>query len=211
MLRRLTWPDGEFAFADRFWSEDEASAMYEDLRAQLDWRQHSLRLFGREMPSPRLSAWHGDAGVQYAYSGARYAASPWTPALSRVRERVERAVGTGFNGVLANRYRDGADGMGWHSDDEPELGPEPVIVSASFGSPRRILLRHRASGRREALLLGPGSLLLMAGASQCAWRHSVPKTRAPVGERINLTFRALAATRPLAPIAQRHGDLGPRS
>lgn len=200
-LQVLDWPDGCFVYADRYWDQDTAHALFERLRATLDWQRHGVRLFGREVPAPRMSAWHGDDGVSYAYSGNRHRPLPWQPVLARVRADIEAGLAAtripalasvGFNGVLANRYRDGADSMGWHSDDEPELGPAPVIASASFGAPRRFVLRHRTSGRREQLLLGEGSLLVMAGNSQRCWQHALPKTRRPCDERINLTFRRIA-------------------
>lgn len=188
---RLDWPDGDFRLAPAFWSAAEADELLVALDALPDWRQHSVRLFGREVPSPRLSAWYGDPGAGYRYSGHHHVPLPWPPLLHDLRERVGEASGQRFNAVLANRYRDGGDAMGWHSDDEPELGTRPVIASASFGASRRFLLRHRGSGRREALELGHGSLLLMAGDSQRCWQHAVPRTRRPCGLRINLTFRLI--------------------
>jgi len=161
------------------------------LAAELPWERHVVRLFGREHPAPRLSAYHGDPDASYRYSGQRYQPAAWTPALSELRTVVEDAAGARFNAVLANRYGDGSGGMGWHSDDEPELGPEPTIASLSFGAPRRFVLRHRRErGRpRLELLLGHGDLLVMAGRCQADWQHAVPKTAKPVAERINLTFR----------------------
>src|SRR5690606_31058899 len=110
--------------------------------------------------------------------------------LAALRARLQDALGQPFNSVLANRYRSGADAMGWHSDDEPELGPEPLIASLSLGATRRFLLRHRHdAGVRLALELPAGSLLLMQGATQRCWKHALPRAARPVGERINLTFR----------------------
>ncbi len=196
-LCRLPWSDGVFLFAEQFWSRNEADVLLARLRDELDWRQHHVRLFGKERPAPRLSAWYGDKGVAYTYSGIRHQAVPWLPVLEQVRDRIQAGLAGldpgRFNGVLGNRYREGADGMGWHSDDESELGPAPVIASASFGAPRRFVLRHRASGHREQLQLGHGSLLIMAGTSQRCWQHAVPKTRRPCGERINLTLRRIAS------------------
>lgn len=154
-------------------------------------------MYGRPVRVPRLVAWHGDPAAVYTYSGTEHLPRPWTPALERVRRRAEALTGHAFNAVLLNLYRDGRDGMGWHADDEPELGPEPVVASASFGATRRFCLRHRR--RRDLKLdvpLGHGSLLLMHGATQRHWLHAVPKTRQPVGARINLTFRRV---RPAVP------------
>ena len=192
-LQPLDWPDGEFAYAAQAWSASEAEALFAALRDEIAWTHHRVRLFGRLLDAPRLSAWHGDPEARYRYSGTTYTPLPWTPVLDTARDRVQRLSGRGFNAVLANRYRDGNDAMGWHADAEPELGPLPTIASASFGSPRRFVLRHRASGRREEILLAPGSLLLMAGRSQQCWQHALPRTRVAVGERINLTFRCIMA------------------
>ncbi len=179
----------------RFLPADCADGFFNTLQSSLAWAQHRVRVFGREHPTPRLCAWYGDRQARYAYSGQALEPLPWTPALADIRARLEAALGIPFNSVLCNLYRDGADSMGWHSDDEASLGPRPVIASLSLGATRRFLLRHRR--RRE---LGPvdlpvahGDLLLMAGDTQRHWQHAVPKTRRPVGPRINLTFRRVVA------------------
>lgn len=191
MFERLNWPDGDFRIAQAFWSRGEADALFEELREGLAWTQHEVVLFGRRVPSPRLSVWYGDPDASYAYSGSRYVPLPWTSTLSAVRSRIEAALDRPFNGVLANLYRDGRDGMGWHRDNERELGMEPSIASTSFGASRRFVLRHRSGERRE-LHLEHGSLLLMAGASQRRWQHALPKTAKRCGPRLNLTFRLVA-------------------
>ena len=170
----------------------EATQLFHDLRGQVDWRQEEILMFGQRVPVPRRVAWHGDPGASYTYSGTEHHPLPWTPALDRVRARATRLAGTDFNAVLLNLYRDGRDGMGWHADDEPELGRDPVIASVSLGATRRFCLRHR---RRKDLRLDVplthGSLLIMSGATQHNWVHALPKTATPVGERINLTFRRI--------------------
>lgn len=172
---------------------EEASRLFDSLRSGIHWRQEEIVIFGQRRLVPRLVAWHGDPGASYRYSGTDHDPEPWTPALERVRARVSELSGTSFNAVLLNLYRDGRDGMGWHADDEPELGRNPVIASVSLGTPRRFCLRHR---RRKDLKLDlelpHGSLLVMAGPMQHHWVHALPKTRRPVGERINLTFRQVA-------------------
>lgn len=204
-LQSLPWPDGEFLFAPGFWSPAQAGALATALVEGCDWRQHTVRMFGRDLPAPRQSAWHGDAGADYRYSGQRHRPRPWTPVLVGVRDDIEQQLGLRFNAVLANRYRDGNDAMGWHSDDEPELGPAPVIASASFGAARRFRLRHRDSGRTEQLVLGHGSLLVMAGASQRHWQHALPRTRVVRAPRINLTFRRILAAGGTAELLQSAG------
>lgn len=154
------------------------------------WRQAEIRLFGRRVASPRLTAWYG--ARPYTYSNLTWPAQPWPAPLNRVRRKVEAVSGATFNGVLANLYRDGADSMGWHSDDEAELGPAPVIASLSLGAARRFIFRRRDdSTRKVGLILPDDSLLVMSGATQANWRHAVPKTARPVGPRLNLTFREI--------------------
>ncbi|MFM7274361.1 MAG: alpha-ketoglutarate-dependent dioxygenase AlkB family protein, partial [Gammaproteobacteria bacterium] len=140
----------------------ESATLLAALQQEVQFTQHRVRIFGRELPAPRLSAWYGDAGCDYRYSGVSYAPQPLGPVLQSLRARVEAACGHRFNSVLLNLYRDGSDAMGWHSDDEPELGPAPLIASISLGAPRRFLLRSRALPRqRHAMELPDGSLLLM--------------------------------------------------
>lgn len=170
----------------------EAPAWFAALMAEVRWEQHWLTLFGRRIAAPRLSAWYAEPGCGYRYSGLSLAAQPFTPVLEQIRARTEALSGHGFNSVLLNLYRDGADGMSWHSDDEPELGPAPLIASVSLGATRRLLLRRRdARDARFGLDLGDGSLLLMEPPLQRYWQHSVPKTRRAVGPRINLTWRRI--------------------
>jgi alkylated DNA repair dioxygenase AlkB len=149
-------------------------------------------MFGREIDAPRLSCWIGDPGAAYVYSRTRYEPNAWPAALRPVRERLRETLGFEFNSVLANRYRDGRDAMGWHSDDEPELGSQPVIASVSLGATRRFALKPRAGGgSRLALDLPHGSLMVMSGETQIHYRHALPRTARMVGERINLTFRRI--------------------
>lgn len=149
-------------------------------------------MFGRWVDSPRLSCWIGDAGASYRYSGQSFEPHPWPDALLPLRGRLRQELGIDFNSVLANLYRDGRDAMGWHSDDEPELGPEPVIASVSLGAARRFVLRRRDDHTvRKEFRLEPGSLLVMRGNSQRDWQHALPRTAKPVGPRINLTFRRI--------------------
>ncbi len=196
-LAPLPLPGATLAFDPAWLPADEAARLFDALRAQLPWEVHRLRLFGREVASPRLSCWIGEPHAVYAYSGSRFLPHPWPSSLQPVRARLVRELGVGFDSVLANLYRDGRDAMGWHSDDEPELGPAPVIASLSLGGPRRFALKaRRAPAQRLALELPPGSLLVMAGETQRHYRHALPRTAKPVGPRINLTFRRVHPTPP---------------
>lgn len=198
-MKLVELPDGCIRFSKRMATDAEERRWLAALLAQTNWRQERIRLFGRSYLTPRLTAWHGDQGARYRYSGLELRPEPWTDVLKAIKERAEAASGASFNSVLLNCYRDGRDGMGWHSDDEPELGAAPVIGSLSLGARRRFLLRHKsAPKRRLALHLHGGSYLEMSGPTQRHWRHSVPKAAAPTGLRINLTFRTVikAETQP---------------
>jgi alkylated DNA repair dioxygenase AlkB len=175
-------------YLPEFFARHEADSMFGILRDAIDGKQERGR-FGR--PFPRLTALYGDPGVSYTYSGTKYECLPWTPDLVNIRRRVEQAAGAPMNSVLLNRYRDGQDSMGFHADDEPELGQNPVVPSLSLGAERRFVLRHNATGRRLEYVLGHGSLLIMAGTLQHFWKHALPKTRNRVDERVNLTFRRI--------------------
>lgn len=193
--RTLDLPDAEVCLWPRAFAAAEADRLFAALRAGIDWQQEEILIFGERRRVPRLVAWHGDPGAMYTYSGTAHAPLPWNAELLLVRERLQSMTGHRYNSVLLNLYRDGRDGMGWHADDERELGPNPVIASVSFGAARRFCLRHRR--RRDLridLTLAHGSLLVMSGATQHHWVHALPKATAPVGERINLTFRRVALT-----------------
>ncbi|MBX7194531.1 MAG: alpha-ketoglutarate-dependent dioxygenase AlkB [Sandaracinaceae bacterium] len=166
------------------------------LVAELPLAPESIVIFGRPVETPRLVSFHGEPHARYGYSGRVFEPRPWTPGLSSLRDAVEELVGVRFDCVLVNHYRSGDDAMGWHADDEPELGPaaprDVLIASLSLGAPRRFVLRHRRRTKeRRELSLGEGSLLVMGGATQHRYQHAVPRTAKPVGPRTNLTFRLI--------------------
>lgn len=169
--------------------DDLLGALVEETR----WRQEHVTLWGRTYPQPRLVAFHGDAGHRYTYSGITLEALPWTPLLLGLKHRVEALCETPFNTVLLNYYRDHRDSMGFHADDEPELGPDPAIASLSIGEARQFVMKHRHREDVDDVRfeLPPGSLLLMSGATQANWKHGIPKRSRACGPRVNLTFRTI--------------------
>lgn len=170
----------------------QGAQWFDALSQELDWAQRSITLFGKRHLQPRLVAWHGDPGVCYRYSGQTLTAAGWTHTLEAIRLRCESLLGARFNSVLCNLYRDGNDAMGWHADNESELGDNPVIASVSLGCPRRFDLRHRDSGETHRVPLPTGSLLVMAGTTQKHWVHQIPRSKKIDAPRINLTFRYIA-------------------
>lgn len=158
----------------------------------IEWKHEPIWMFGKKVMQPRLTAWYGDAGKAYRYSGILMTPFPWTSSLLEIKAKVEELTGEKFNSALLNLYRNGADSMGWHRDNEPELGINPVIASVSLGAARRFLLReYQDKKSKTEILLEDGSLLIMKGESQTHWEHSIPKTTKCMAPRINITFRSI--------------------
>jgi alkylated DNA repair dioxygenase AlkB len=174
----------------------EGESLYDQLVDETPWEQKPITIYGKTFMQPRLIAWYGDPGKTYRYSGASFTPLPFTTLLGRLKDRVEDLLGVEFNSVLLNYYRGGADSIGFHSDDEPELGREPVIVSLSYGSPRTFVFKHKRKSHPDVKVdLGDGDLLVMMGKTQENWKHGVNKLRATHPDfakgRVNLTFRRI--------------------
>lgn len=188
-LMPVPLPDGELGWLQQLplpWTNEEVLAR---LILETAWREETVLVFGKRHLQPRLSAWYGDAA--YRYSGLSLAPAPFTPLLETIRASVRQATGCEFNSVLLNYYRNERDSMGMHADDEPELGPEPVIASLSFGAERTFILRHKRTKETLRLPLTDGGLLLMRGSTQQNWLHGINKISKPIGPRVNLTFRKI--------------------
>ena len=189
-------PDAQLLFWPEIVPANQGKQLYRELLANLPWRQDSITIFGKTHPIPRLQVWMGDPDTNYQYSGLKLAPTPWCEKVLLIKQQIESTCGHHFNSVLINLYRNGQDSNGWHSDDEPELGENPVIASFSLGATRRFRLRHKYQKELpgHSLDLSSGSLLIMAGGMQKYWQHSLPKTAKPVQPRINLTFRMIQKT-----------------
>ncbi len=185
--------DGEIVFYPEFFTSEESDRFYLELDRDTQWKQDSIKIFGRSILLPRLTAWYGDSGKSYTYSGIAMHPTPWTKTLLEIKSRIEEVAGIQFNSVLLNKYRTGKDSVAWHSDDEVELGLNPIIGSVSFGGTRRFVLKHKERKEVEKISidLTHGSFLLMRGNTQDSWQHQIPKTAKAVESRINLTFRVI--------------------
>ncbi len=192
-VRRIAMPDAKVYYRAGLALEPSADACLETLIEQTPWRQDPITLFGKTYLQPRLHAWYGDREARYRYSGLALEPLAWTPLLQSIKSQVEAVCGEVFNSVLLNYYRDHRDSMGMHADDEPELGPEPVIASLSLGAQRPLRFKHRHDRSVEPvkLPLAHGSLLVMAGKTQRHWHHGMAKQARPCGPRVNLTFRKI--------------------
>ena len=190
----LQLPDAELEYWPEFYQTVDAQRLYETILNETEWRQDRLTVYGKQHLAPRLSCWMGEPWMDYSYSGHTMKTDPWSDTLLSIKQKIEQQCGDTFNSVLINHYRDGKDSNGWHSDDEPELGPRPVIASLSLGATRDFHLRHKKDkSLKHSISLEHGSLLMMRGTTQSHWQHHIPK-RANVSSRINLTFRTIVRT-----------------
>src|SRR3569623_547157 len=189
-IERLGAADADLTFIHAFYEPQACACLMQRLLDETTWREDSITVLGKEYLQPRLSAWHGDDNSAYAYSGLNLRLHPLTPTLLQIRADIEGRTQCSFNSVLLNLYRHERDGVGWHSDNERELGPMPVIASLSFGATRSFRLRHKQNAHKPiAIDLTDGSLLIMAPVTQRHWRHAILKESLPIGPRINQTFR----------------------
>lgn len=184
--------ESEIIYYPYFLEHALANELFRSLLDNTPWREDQIKLFGKVHLQPRLTALYGDNGLPYSYSGILMHPHPFTQELLDLKARVDSLCGLPFTSCLLNLYRDGKDSNGWHSDNEKELGANPVIASVSLGQARTFRLKHRTiKGLRHSMVLEHGSLLLMRGETQHFWLHQVPKTKRLVTERINITFRVI--------------------
>ena len=189
-IQRYFLPDAEVYLISGFLTSHHSLQLRSQLAA-LDWQQPHIRLYGRTVAIPRRQIWMGDPHCSYRYSGVTFQPEPWQAGLQQLCDRLVRHTGHPLNAVLLNHYQHGEHHMGWHSDDEPELGQDPVILSLSLGQTRRFDLKHKQLNTQLSLELKDGDLLVMGGTCQRFWQHRVPKQTRLDAERFNLTFRYL--------------------
>jgi alkylated DNA repair dioxygenase AlkB len=185
-------PETVLQYIPGLFTEGECESILAKLVSSVPWEQRSVSMYGKQIVTPRLTAWYGDEKKTYAYSGSKFHPLPWTPELLAIRDRIMPFIGTSFNSVLLNYYRDGNDSVAWHSDNERELGPQPIIGSVSFGQVRSFDIRRKDDhAKKFSVRLEPGSLLVMKGDLQQNWEHRIAKSKIPMGARVNLTFRVI--------------------
>lgn len=189
---QLELPDADVAFYPNFFSTQQSDVFFEDLQNNAAWKQEQIKFYGKLIDLPRLTAWYGDEGKTYTYSGIKVDPAPWTPTLLAIKKEIEAVSDITFNSVLLNFYRGERDSVAWHADDEQKLGENPVIGSVSFGETRTFQLKHKRNKDLKAkVILRHGSYLLMKGATQHNWFHQIPKESKARRPRINLTFRVI--------------------
>ncbi|WP_036252805.1 alpha-ketoglutarate-dependent dioxygenase AlkB [Methylobacter sp. BBA5.1] len=183
----------ELELIEAFYSASESERLYQRLLREQNWPDNRYTVAGRQFTLPRLQTWHADPGIVYSYSNNLLQTRPWTPLLYAIRAKIENLLNDRFNSVLVNLYRNGEDYVGWHADNEPELGDRPFIASLTFGAERQFAFRHKQSFEQGQVLLRSGSLLVMQPDFQHHWLHSIPMQKNVSRERINLTFRKVLA------------------
>ncbi len=187
--------NAEIYYYSDYFIKIQADRLLDGLFNEIEWRQNSIILFGKKHLLPRLEAWYGDNGVTYCYSGIKHKSTIWSANLLLVKNRIEKDLNYKFNSVLLNYYRTGIDSNGWHSDDEKELGINPIIASISLGSSRKFKMKHNTNKNDDSKIdvsLDHGSLLVMKGTTQHFWKHCIPKTKKIIKPRLNLTFRKVS-------------------
>ena len=188
----LSLPDAEIIYYPQFFDKEQADQIYAELLQEIAWQQDNITVFGKTHPQPRLTALYGNEGKPYSYSNITMQPNPWNTLLQKIKYFIEATTECQFTTVLLNQYRDEKDSNGWHADNEKELGTNPIIASLSFGAARVFQLKHNTiADAKKSIVLEHGSLLLMKGSTQHFWKHQIPKTAKPIGNRINLTFRSI--------------------
>lgn len=184
------YQDAELVYYPDFLKPEEANTLYDSLYKSIFWQQKDIKIFGKKIPQPRLTAFFAEKGVSYTYSGLQWQSESFPSEIKKLMNKLEKVSEIKFNTCLANLYRDGRDSMGWHADDEKALGKNPVIASISLGGDRKFQWKHKTQkSLKDELILSHGSLLLMQGSMQHYWKHQLSKTKIEVSPRINLTFR----------------------
>lgn len=183
--------NGEYIYFPNFFTRSESDLYLQKMLVDIDWKQESMNMYGKEVQFPRLTAWYGDNDRPYSFSGITLQPKKWNEDLLQIKGRIEPISEVVFNSVLLNLYRSGRDSISWHTDEEKELGPNPVIASVNFGATRKFQLRHKSTKEKLEIELSHGSLLIMRGELQHFWQHQVPKTSLELKERVNLTFRVI--------------------
>lgn len=192
-FERIPIPDADVSILRDLDTHASHEIIFERLLRETKWQQREMNIYGKKVLQPRLTAWYGDPERTYVYSGLRNTPLPWTDLLRELKRRIEDCTDQEFNSVLLNYYRDNNDSMGFHSDDERELGPDPTIASLSLGDERTFLFKHKSQSDVGTISvpLPSGSVLLMKGGTQRNYKHAINRESRPCGPRINLTFRRI--------------------
>lgn len=183
--------DGIVNYYGCVFNNQEANQFLLQLLNRIDWKNDEVRIFGKQIITKRKVAWYGSKPFLYRYSNSSKTALPFTDELLGIKAVIEKVSNETYNSCLLNLYHHGDEGMGWHSDAEPELKPDGAIASISFGAERKFNFKHKLTQEKKQIILQHGSLLVMKGTTQRFWQHQLPPTKLIKDPRINLTFRTI--------------------
>jgi len=183
--------DGEVSYYKDAFNDELAKTYYDSLFNSISWESDIIHMFGKRIITKRKVAWYGDQPYAYTYSKSTKTALPWSTVLQSIKQVIEKLTEHSYNSCLLNLYHDGSEGMGWHSDDEPELLRDGAIASVSFGAERKFVFKHKETKEKVELVLQSGSVLTMSGSCQRYWLHRLPPTKKVLSPRVNLTFRTI--------------------
>lgn len=186
--------EDQILFYPNFLNKDESDFYFETFLKEIEWKHEEIKLFGKKIFQPRLTAFYGDDDISYAYSGIKMNANSWTQNLNNLKNKINTQFNQSFNSCLMNLYRNEKDSMGWHQDNEKELGDKPFIASLSLGETRKFQLKKIETNEKMELNLDHGSLLIMKNELQNNWKHQIPKEKTLKDIRINITFRKILNT-----------------
>ncbi len=188
----LNLKDADVTYYPAFFNAELSNYYFKRLLNNIEWQQDTITLFGKTHLQPRLTALYADNNLPYSYSNITMYPKTFNKELLKIKETIENKLLIHFTSCLANLYRNGQDSNGWHSDNEKELGQQPIIASVTFGAERLFHFKHKYEpSHRTKIILQNGSLLVMQGNTQKYWLHQLPKTNKAIGDRINLTFRII--------------------
>lgn len=191
-LLQVNLPDSNISYLEDFYSKKDSLELFNSLLNHIPWQQDTITVFGKTHKQPRLTALFAENNKPYSYSNITMYPHIFLEDILKIKAKVEDFTGHKFTTCLANLYRNGNDSNGWHSDNEKELGKNPIIASVSFGASRFFYLKHKSEKHwKQKLELTSGSLLLMKGETQQNYLHQIAKTKKEIGPRINLTFRII--------------------
>ena len=197
-MQDLRLDDGSTCLLIRgVFTEDECEHIISGLRDNVEWSRKTIKVYGKECLQNRTTAQYGEAGCTYCYSGTRHTGTGDIPSVVKYVREIggKRLLDSGviseniFNYFLLNRYKDGTENIGEHSDDERGLdGP---IVSFSFGASRYFDIRKKSDHSKLRVEIHSGDCIVMAGDMQRHYKHGIPVQKKVKDERFNVTLRRI--------------------
>jgi alkylated DNA repair dioxygenase AlkB len=196
-FKNLNIKGADVWYHEHFFSPNDQQIWYEMIDNEVNWQQFTIMMYGKLIKQPRDSFYMADNGYPYKYSGVDRKPEDWSVSVNEMKKILDIEIRELFphhvnlNACLGNRYINGTQNIGSHSDDEKDISPNSFIVSVSLGTTRDFIFTHKETKEKITIKLNPGSVLLMGGDCQKNWKHELPKRLRVKEPRINLTFRTI--------------------